>query len=404
MDAAAGAGTIKGPGRLALTDGMRAVAALSVIGYHTANASGLSTSGLLAPAFAELKAGVTIFFVISGFLLYLPYARAIRDGGALPDWHGFMRRRVVRIVPAYWVALTVFALSPLSNGGLGPDWWRYYGLLQVYTTRTWFGGVGVAWSLCVEISFYAFLPLLAIGLARLARRSQPVRAQLAAVAVLAVASLILRVWLSGSLTFPVGALRPPTGSASVLASALPGLFDWFALGIAMAVMRAEWEVGRGRDSVLAGLAANRSRCLLIAAAMCVFGLPMQHGDQFLPLYGLGTHLALGVAAAAFVLPAAAVNVGAGGSAPMLGRRRAIWLGTISYGIYLWHSFFIESAMRALAPHATSLSAIAALALFTSAVCGAILLGAASWYLVERPAQRRWRAPRRTPAPPVAVGV
>jgi peptidoglycan/LPS O-acetylase OafA/YrhL len=404
VDAAAGAGASTGPGRLGLTDGMRAVAALTVIGYHTALASGLSRKGLLAPAFAELKAGVTIFFVISGFLLYLPYARAIRDGRALPDWHDFMRRRVVRIVPAYWVVLTVFALSPLSNGVLGPDWWRYYGFVQVYSTRTWFGGLGIAWSLCAEISFYALLPFLAAALARLAGRFDPVRAQLAAIALLGGASMLLRLWLAGSLTSPVGVGTPPILSAPVLASALPGLFDWFALGIAIAIARSEWEAGRGTGSVFAHLARRPWACLAIAAAMYCAGVPLQHGDMFLPLYGLGTHVALGLAAAAFVLPAAAVGVKPSGPAWLLSRPRAVWLGTISYGIYLWHKPLMDAVMRLVAPHATSLSPIAALALFTSAVSGAILLGAASWYLVERPTQRRWRAPRPEPAPSVAVGV
>jgi peptidoglycan/LPS O-acetylase OafA/YrhL len=61
-------------------DGLRAIAATLVIAYHVSLVEGLSRIGLLAPLASELKGGVTVFFVISGFLLYLPYARAIRDG------------------------------------------------------------------------------------------------------------------------------------------------------------------------------------------------------------------------------------------------------------------------------------------------------------------------------------
>ena len=54
--------------------------------------------------------GVAIFFVISGFLLYRPFLAASRGGPAAI--RGYLRRRVLRIVPAYWVALTVLAARP----------------------------------------------------------------------------------------------------------------------------------------------------------------------------------------------------------------------------------------------------------------------------------------------------
>jgi peptidoglycan/LPS O-acetylase OafA/YrhL len=76
-----------------------------------------------------------------------------------------------------------------------------------------------------------------------------------------------------------------------------------------------------------------------------------------------------------------------------------WLGSISYGIYLWH----ESWLQLISPTATIGPAPrplpATLALFLATVAGAIALGAASWYLVERPAQRRWR-----PRPRAAVAL
>ncbi len=101
-------------------DGLRALAALSVVSYHVALSSKFAHAGSLAPLLWELKGGVAIFFVISGVLLYLPYARAIRDRSALPDWRVYARRRGVRILPAYWVALTVGGDRAVRRGRVRP--------------------------------------------------------------------------------------------------------------------------------------------------------------------------------------------------------------------------------------------------------------------------------------------
>ena len=136
-------------------DGLRSLAALSVVTYHVALSGAFAHAGSLAPILWELKGGVAIFFVISGALLYLPYARAIGDRATLPDWRTYAGRRAVRILPAYWVALTVVAIGPFGAGVFGPDAGSYYGLSQIYSPQTVLGGLGVAWSLCVEVSFYA---------------------------------------------------------------------------------------------------------------------------------------------------------------------------------------------------------------------------------------------------------
>jgi peptidoglycan/LPS O-acetylase OafA/YrhL len=55
-----------------------------------------------------------------------------------------------RIVPAYWAALTLLAIYPGLPGVFTADFWRYYGFLQIYNATTRFGGLSVAWSVCVE--------------------------------------------------------------------------------------------------------------------------------------------------------------------------------------------------------------------------------------------------------------
>ena len=59
---------------------------------------------------AHLNVGVALFFLISGFLLYRPYALALVHGSEPPRLAAYAKRRFLRIVPAYWVALTLLAL------------------------------------------------------------------------------------------------------------------------------------------------------------------------------------------------------------------------------------------------------------------------------------------------------
>jgi acetyltransferase len=82
----------------------------------------------------------------------------------------YLRRRVLRIVPAYWVAVAVLGISPGAVGVFDEDWWRYWFFLQLYSAETLGGGIPVAWSLCVEVSFYLLLPLWTLA-GRLGARS-----------------------------------------------------------------------------------------------------------------------------------------------------------------------------------------------------------------------------------------
>jgi peptidoglycan/LPS O-acetylase OafA/YrhL len=369
-------------------DGLRALAALTVLTYHVALSRGFSPAGSLAPLLWELKGGVAIFFVISGALLYLPYARAIRDRDEGPGWHAYALRRGVRILPAYWIALTALALGPFKAGVFGPDAGTYYGLSQIYNSQTLFGGLGVAWSLCVEVTFYALVPVFAWLVAWGARRSgagASARVQLTWVAIAALVSLALRGALAGSLT---GAFHD---RGETLMVSLPGLFDWFAIGMALAVLRAELEVGRASRSALTLLGRRPGICVALAFAAFMAGVPAQHGDIFLPWYGLATHLAIGLGSGLLVL--AVITPGARGVVSWTVRALrspvVAWVGTISYGIYLWHFLVLELIDQVWIPTQSS-TVVTDTLVWAGVTAGALVLGAASFYLVERPARRLLR--------------
>ena len=99
-------------GRHPPIDGLRAFAAIAVLLTHVSIYSGLVAAGGDAARYAQrLEVGVAIFFVISGFVLYRPFLQARLDARELPRVGRYASRRALRIVPAYWLALTVAAVG-----------------------------------------------------------------------------------------------------------------------------------------------------------------------------------------------------------------------------------------------------------------------------------------------------
>src|SRR3954466_14466210 len=98
---------------------LRALAALSVLLYHGAFKAylGKQPDSPLAPFAAHLDVGVSVFFLISAFLLYRPMVAARPNGEPAPAPEAYGRRRLFRIVPGYWVALIVAGLAGASYVG-----------------------------------------------------------------------------------------------------------------------------------------------------------------------------------------------------------------------------------------------------------------------------------------------
>lgn len=109
--------------------------------------------------------GVPLFFVISGFILSLPYVRARDFGIPAPNIWQYYLRRIVRLDPPYIISLLVaFAVIRLTNIGW-PVFYPHLWASMVYLHGAIYGGAswvsGIAWSLEVEVQFYLLMPLLA---------------------------------------------------------------------------------------------------------------------------------------------------------------------------------------------------------------------------------------------------
>jgi peptidoglycan/LPS O-acetylase OafA/YrhL len=325
--------------RFPLFDGLRGIAVLAILSFHCAEYSGRIGFGPLG-RLAEVAGGEAViwFFVISGFLLYRPYAAARADGRHRPSTGLYARRRALRILPGYWVALTLLAIVPGVVGVFTGDWWRYYGYLQLYSAHTRNGGIPVAWTLCVEVTFYAALPLWAILLRRLPGDGTLrgfLRSELGSLSVVMVGGVAVQIAVSrGHLPYAVGV-------------SLAGQCVWLAIGMALAVISVAVQRQRTAPAILRGLADRPELCWAIAvpAAIGLMLLLPSHG-----LFGLIATVEVaqsiprtvakltleGVLAVAFVLPAILGDQRHGLPRKVLAWRPAIGLGVISYSFYLYH--------------------------------------------------------------------
>ena len=384
--------------RFPLVDPLRAIAAIAVLGTHAAFFAGAEYPGSLVGHFTmRLEVGVAIFFCISGFLLYRPFVVARERKQGMPAVGAYAWRRFLRIVPAYWLALTLSAWWLGTRGVFTTDGlWTYYGFGQTYREATIPGGLTQAWTLCIEIAFYAFLPLWAWAMRHVARS---LRAEAVALAVLAAASLAWKlVVLAGG---PYREIR-----VTPMLLALPAYLDQFALGMGLAVLTV-WLDRRGSEPRAVGWL--QYSWLVALGAFVVVSVGIGIGDRLfeamtVPQY-LARHYLYAIVGIAMLAPAVLGTAHGGVQRAILRNRTLIWLGVVSYGIYLWH----DTVLALLArwgfgtidwPHPYLAWPLAALA-------GAALLAGASWYGLERPALalRRLVPPRRRrPEPPIADGL
>lgn len=356
--------------RFPLMDALRALAALGVVGSHVAiftlNAQRHAYGALLA----NLDIGVPVFFVLSGFLLYRPFFRAQLHGLPAPKPSAYARRRILRIVPAYWLALTVLAIYPGVPGVFSGDWWRYYGFLQFYSYHSSIRGLGVAWTLCVEVAFYVALPFYAALLRRVSRRLRPagqVRVQLALLAVLSIASIAARAGDQGV----------------VMQNSLLSHFYWFAVGMALAVASVAVTAARHSPSPVRRIAAHPAGCWLGAGAvyliMCALLTSAPGHLYYSVAQSFWQYLLSGVFAGLLVLPAVFGQEAGGWPRRLLAWRWLAWLGVISYGIYLWHATIAITLIR----HDLQ----SWLPLIVADLAVTIAVAAASYHVLERPILR-----------------
>lgn len=319
--------------RTASLTGLRAVAALLILGTHAAYGTGQLTHGYIGSLYAHLEVGVPVFFVLSGFLLFRPWVRAAANGTRSPSVSRYAHRRARRVLPAYVVTVLVaFLLYEFRDAGPNPGH-TWLGLLehltltQIYEPVYFFvmhQGLTQTWSLAVEFAFYAALPFLAALLLRVLCKGVW-RPRLLLVGLAGLAA-ITPVWL---VLQNAGEWLP--SSAGMW---LPAHLLYFVGGMALAVLQA---VGTRINGLVVGALAVLSYLIVSTpiAGNIAFG-------QVAPWQPLVKSALYAVFAVAVVAPL--VLSGGSGYGRILSARPVVWLGEISYEIFLLHVIVMEIAM------------------------------------------------------------
>ncbi|HEX8305901.1 MAG TPA: acyltransferase [Jatrophihabitans sp.] len=365
-------------------DGMRAIACYAVILTHVGFQSGRSFgTGPQAPWLSRLDTAVPIFLMLSGFLLYRPFVAQAYRRLPVPRAGGFYWRRAVRVLPAFWVtAVVTLGLLSTRRASLA-DWLSYLSLTEIYNGHDVDPSLTHIWTLVAEVSLYAVVPLLALSLRGRRSSEEILLSQCLLVGGLLAASVAWQITV-----FEVDSL------GYVATKWLPGTIDWFALGMLLAALSAApagcTALLRTRQ-VLSQWAGAPELCWLLAILLYWFlTLPLA-GPIDLAMPAAGEHLAKNLLQAAVVfflmLP---LTLGDGGViGRVLGNRVSRFLGQISYGVYLWHLPALLFLQRALDIPIWQGHFWKLLVLTT---VSSSVLGALSWYLLERPLLRRFSRP------------
>ncbi|MEY3512229.1 MAG: hypothetical protein RL486_894, partial [Actinomycetota bacterium] len=324
-------------------DGVRGFAALLVVVFHSSVIlrSGVTSDPLIRALTLVISGfgdiAVAVFFSLSGFLLFKEFANDLIDRAGRKPLYRYSSRRFLRIYPAYWVALigAELIIGPLVGARIG-----LFSLTARYSDSiNFFPGLGVAWTLAVEVSFYVFLPVFSLTLGQFSRRMHTRNCRIALVTLL---TLLLLAVPSLYQHFVIERFPADLRFHGFLFQYL----DWFALGMLLSIAAVLVESGWQSNSVVFKIVTSRSinwpaAALLYAWATWIIGFDGSKVSISLSaLDGSIAHACFGLAAFLFLIP---LTVGTRASLQVgfFASRLMFEVGLVSYGVYLWHDTMLK---------------------------------------------------------------
>ena len=363
-------------------DSLRGFSTILIVVYHTSFVSGYTVAHAdsVGAYIDRLNIGVAIFFVLSGFLIFRPFAHSLIHGSPLPKTRNYYLKRAARILPGYWLALFVLAgldaLTIVNTSGFI----RNVFIVHSFTEHNVFTGIRQAWTLAVEMSFYVVVPAFAYVFVRQARR------RIASVSVVTLLKALSALFL-GAYAFRLFIHQTDFWFLDTAHIWLPSHMDTLALGMGLAVL-VEAPASAKTLSKLKNFIANHTGAFVVSSvfvwlisANINMAIGLNRTEFHIDLLG---HFLYGIASVLLVAPfcvdSQALLVKA------MSFRLFTWLGTISYGIYLWHMAFLGGDFaEKYMPYTENDGQV--LLRFLVVLPASIAIASLSYYVLERPIMR-----------------
>jgi peptidoglycan/LPS O-acetylase OafA/YrhL len=365
---------------LLVLDGLRGLAIALVVWFHVWQISWLPADlhffgkTFNFNVFAEAGfVGVSLFFFISGFVIFYPYARAMVDGAPPPGTRTFYYRRLLKILPSYYfslVAMTALGFFTFDSPG---DAWREF-LFHATFIFGFFPGMvgamnGVLWSLAVEMQFYLIFPIICWC---------AMRRPLATFGTMVVVAIAYRAFVF------------PRNDVAFLVDQLPGVLDIFASGMFTA-----WAY-RTLATQNRSVASARGLWTLVGVAGFAgfyFAMEWLFNERYAPHWPMGFWpLGRPLLNVTFVLLALGSLLALPFWQRLVGNPIFVGLSYVSYNLYIWHQIIAQKFYAAKIPGWTTHDEHAdpawEIAITIESFAVALLVSWAITAFVEQPLLRR----------------
>ena len=376
--------------RIPGADGMRALACLLVVWHHTTQRFNPEDSSAWIRGIHFLgmrgEVGVSLFFVLSGCLLSLPFWNSFVTANRTPNLRSYAINRAARIIPAYWFNLVFCTVVAIWVFDQNINWWRFIsGLLFInsYHYSSFFPAElnGPLWSIGLEVSCYLLLPLALFAIIMTAKRlSVAIAGMISWILVLQ----LLNLWIIDNFMTDDKSKGWQFGLTGGAKEWLPywnigSFFSQFLCGsLAALIIIALKSRGtlKSRAYDLSSIAFAIAAILLVAMRL-VPGAPDSFTKQpyLAPFYAI-------LMAGVIVSAAFSTQI-----YKWLDNRVFRWIAKLSFSIYLWHMFIIVIIERKFLENYVYYGLTDSLqwaTISTLVLVASILIAATSWRYLESP--------------------
>lgn len=368
----------KPQGTIAPLDGVRALAFLLVFDFHINHAGvwGDGNNPWISALFSVGRTGVTLFFILSGFLLFLPYTQALLFEKDWPPPKIYYIRRILRIFPAYFFSLFILVMFTQPSF-IQPHNWRLFVHFLTFTMGYSNSGLinGPYWTLAVEFQYYLILPLIALGilgLTRLVRPEKRLWVIVGSLIAMIIWGLVTDYYGAYFVSHPDQTFLIPRPLLNVVLFVVYGdhskFLEDFAVGMLIAVGYLSIMNSPRKDLYLLRMRRLLPWLLILFIALFVYVAMANYTLPFVPrvlqfqsvpwMNEFSFALCYG-----YLVTAVLFNRSDGWLVRVFSWTPLRWLGLISYSLYIWHRPLIQIFAANLGPSLRRLHPVLTVSLF-----------------------------------------